>query len=55
MLQKELPGDEAVLPDLNHVAVVDGVTQLGQRHVQLVHSGKKKLIKKNNKNKKKTD
>ncbi len=34
-----LPGGEGVLPHADGGAVVDGVAELGQRHVQLVHRG----------------
>ena len=34
-----LPGGEGVLPHADGGAVVDGVAELGERHVQLVHRG----------------
>lgn len=33
MLDEEFPWNKAVLPNLNHIAVVDGIAQLCQRHV----------------------
>ena len=37
VLQEELTGNEAMFPHLDNVAVVDGIAQLRQCHVQLVH------------------
>ena len=37
MLSEELARHEAVLPHGDHTAVVDGVAQLCEGHVQLVH------------------
>ena len=37
VLSEELAGHEAVLPDSDDTAVVDGITQLCEGHVQLVH------------------
>ena len=34
-----LPGGEGVFPHADGGAVVDGVAELGERHVQLVHRG----------------
>ena len=34
-----LPGGEGVLPHADGGAVVDGVAELSERHVQLVHRG----------------
>ena len=39
MLVQVLPGGEGVLPHADGGAVVDGVAELGQRHVKLVHRG----------------
>ena len=37
MLQEELPGHKAVVPHLYDCAVVDGIAQVCQGHVELVH------------------
>ena len=40
LLQEELARYKAVVPHLDDVGVVDGITQLCQCHVQFVHSDK---------------
>jgi hypothetical protein len=40
MLQKELSGHKAMIPDLYNCTIVDGVAQVSQSHVEFVHSCK---------------
>lgn len=47
MLQKEFTWNKAVFPDLNHITVIDGIAQLSQGHVKLVHSNQKTHTHKN--------
>lgn len=37
VLQEELTWNKAMIPNLNDIAVVQGITQLCQSHVQFIH------------------